>query len=142
MPDSPLALTLSLLVLSGCFLSLWKGSPAERLGGAVVLANLLLTALVAAFLPAESRGVGELVVDGLTAVALLVVVLIYSSLWLGGVMLLYAALFTLHAFYFVTERVHDRLHAIVNNLDTIGVTICLVIGTAVAWRHRARQVTA
>jgi hypothetical protein len=142
MPDSPLALTLSLLVLSGCFLSLWKGSPAERLGGAVVLANLLLTALVAVFLPADSRGVGELVVDGLTAAALLVVVLIYSSLWLGGVMLLYAALFTLHAFYFVTERAHDRLHAIVNNLDTIGVTICLVIGTAVAWRHRTRRALA
>jgi hypothetical protein len=138
MPDSPLALTLTLLVLSGCFLSLWKGSPAERLGGGVVLANLLLTVLVAAFVPIDAVAVAELVVDGLTALGLLAVVLIYSSLWLGGVMLLYAVLFTLHAYYFVTERAHDRLHAIVNNLDTIGVTWCLVIGTLVAWRRRAR----
>jgi hypothetical protein len=138
MPDSPLALTLSLLVLSGCFLSLWKGSAAERLGGGVVLANLLCTVLVSAFLPADSRAVGELVVDGLTALGLLAIVLLYGSLWLGGVMLLYAVLFTLHAYYFVTERANDRLHAIVNNLDTIGVTLFLVTGTLVAWRRRTR----
>jgi hypothetical protein len=139
MPASPLLLTLWLLVLAGCFFSLWKGGPPERLGAWVVLANLLLLMLVETFLPVEVQPVSELVIDGLTAVALLGVVLIYGSLWLGGAMLLYAVQFTLHAYYFVTERrSNDRLHAIVNNIDFMGIIICLVIGAAVAWRARAR----
>ena len=59
-----------------------------------------------------------------------------ASLWLGGVMLLYALQFSSHAFYIVTERASDRLHAIINNLDFTGVVVCLVSGTIVAWRRR------
>jgi hypothetical protein len=138
MPASLLALTLSLLVLSGCLFSLWKGGPAERVGGGVVLATLLLTILATTFLPVGVQPIAELVIDGLAALALLAVVLIYGSLWLGGAMLLYAAQFSLYAFYFVTERPNDRLHAIVNNADFMGITFFLVIGTAMAWRARAR----
>jgi hypothetical protein len=138
MPASLLALTLSLLVLSGCLFSLWKGGPAERVGGGVVLATLLLTILATTFLPVGVQPIAELVIDGLAALALLAVVLIYGSLWLGGAMLLYAAQFSLYAFYFVTERPNDRLHAIVNNADFMGITFFLVFGTAMAWRARAR----
>ena len=138
MPASLLALTLSLLVLSGCLFSLWKGGPAERVGGGVVLATLLLTILATTFLPVGVQPIAELVIDGLAALALLAVVLIYGSLWLGGAMLLYAAQFSLYAFYFVTERPNDRFHAIVNNADFMGITFFLVIGTAMAWRARAR----
>ena len=60
----------------------------------------------------------------------------------SGAMLLYAAQFTLYAFYFVTERPIDRFHAIVNNLDFSGITWCLVIGTAVAWRRRVKLAAA
>jgi len=142
MPASLLAQVLSLLVLSGCLFSLWKGGPAERVGGGVVLASLLLTILATTFLPVGAQPIAELVIDGLAALALLAVVLIYSSLWLGGAMLLYAAQFSLYAYYFVTERPNDRLHAIVNNADFMGITFFLVIGTAVAWRARARMAAA
>ena len=101
MPDSPLLISLWLLVLAGCFFSFWKGGAPERLGAAVVLANLLLMMLIDTFLPVGSRPVGALVIDGLTAAGLLGVVLVYASLWLGGTMLLYALQFTLHAYYFV-----------------------------------------
>jgi len=138
MPASLLAQTLSLLVLSGCLFSLWKGGPAERVGGGVVLATLLLTILATTFLSVGVQPIAELVIDGLAALALLAVVLIYGSLWLGGAMLLYAAQFSLYSFYFVTERPNDRLHAIVNNADFMGITFFLVIGTAMAWRARAR----
>ena len=108
----------------------------------MVLANLLLVMLVDTFLPVGSQPVGELIIDGLTAVGLLGVVLLYGSLWLGGAMLLYAVQFSLHAFYFVTERTPDRLHAILNNIDFSGIIGCLVIGTAVAWRRHARAAVA
>ena len=88
--------------------------------------------------PAASSGVFGLVVDGLTAVGLLIMVLRHASLWLGGVMLLYAIKFSLHAFYFVTAREPDVLHAVINNIDFMGVVFCLVAGTIVAWRNRSR----
>ncbi|HEX5262761.1 MAG TPA: hypothetical protein VFW13_04505, partial [Phenylobacterium sp.] len=106
------------------------------------LATLLLTILATTFLPVGIQPIAELVIDGLAALALLAVVLIYGSLWLGGAMLIYAAQFTLYAYYFVTERPNDRFHAIVNNADFVGITLCLVIGTAVAWRGRVRRAAA
>ena len=141
MPATLLPQIIALLGLFGCLLSLWKGGPAERIGGGVVLSTLLLTILSATFLPPGGQPIAELVIDGLAALSLLGVVLLYGSLWLGGAMLLYAAQFSLYAYYFVTERPNDRFHAIVNNLDFSGITWCLIIGTLVAWRRRARAVT-
>jgi hypothetical protein len=137
MPDSLLPQVISLFGLAGCLFSLWKGGPPERVGGGVVLATLLLTILATTFLPVGGQPIAELVIDGMAALALLAVVLIYGSLWLGGAMLLYAAQFSLYAYYFVAEKPNDRFHAIVNNCDFIGITACLIIGTAVAWRRRA-----
>jgi hypothetical protein len=141
-PSDPLVFVALSLVVAGCLFSLWKGGPPERLGGAIVLTNTILVFMLDRFLPREALPVGELVIDGLTAVGLLGVVLVYGSLWLGGAMLLYAVQFSLHAFYFVTERTPDRLHAILNNIDFSGIIGCLVIGTAVAWRRRARTAVA
>jgi hypothetical protein len=140
-PLDPIIFVALATVLAGCLFSLWKGGPAERIGGAIVLVNILLVLIMDIF-PLHSQAVIELAVDGLTAMGLLAVVLIYGSLWLGGAMLLYALLFTMHAFYFVTERAPDRLHGIVNNADTVGIIWCLVIGTALAWRKRTRLAAA
>ena len=135
---TPLSIVLLLLGISGCLFAFWKGGPAERAGAGVILANLLLMWAGGRVLASASTGVFGLVIDGLTAAALLIVALRYASLWLGGVMLLYALEFTLRAFYFVTERPWDLLHVIVNNLDFMGVVFCLVTGTAVSWRRRIR----
>jgi hypothetical protein len=134
----PIVFVALAVVLAGCLFSVWKGGQAERIGGVIVLSNTLLVWAIAMFATASVQSVAELVVDGLTALGLLAVVLIYGSLWLGGAMLLYGLQFTLHAFYFVTERAPDRLHAIINNLDFSGILWCLVIGTAVAWRRRTK----
>jgi hypothetical protein len=138
----PIGFVATALVLAGCLFSLWQGGRSERLGGAVVLANTLLVAVIGFLMPHSSQAVPELVVDGLTAMGLLAVVLVYGSLWLGGAMLLYAMQFTLHAFYFVTERAPDNLHALLNNLDFGGIILCLVVGTAIGWRRRSRAVAA
>jgi hypothetical protein len=50
-------------------------------------------------------------------------------------MILQAVQFSLHAYYLVGERPHDRSYAIVNNIDTLGVLLCILVGTLLAWRQ-------
>ena len=59
----------------------------------------------------------QLAGDLVCAVTLLMLVVRYASLWLGAAMLLQAVQFSLHAYYLVTDRPHDLIHAWVNNLD-------------------------
>ena len=133
---SPVAIALALTVFAGCGFALLKGGTAERGGGILVLANLVLLGCADLIQRSASAGVFGLVVDGMTALGLLGITLRFGSLWLGAAMLLYAAQFSLHAFYFVTERPLDNLHAIINNIIFVGVMWSLVFGTAVAWRAR------
>jgi hypothetical protein len=119
-----------------CLFALWKGGFPERFGGGLIVGIILLTRLVDGVTPDSALPVIRLASDGLTAVGLLVIALAYGSLWIGGAMLLYAAQFTLYSYYFVTERPPDLFQAVVNNLDFLGIHLCLVIGTLVAWRRR------
>ena len=61
----------------------------------------------------------------------------YMSQWLGVAMLLQAIQFSLHAYYLVGELPRDRTYALINNLDSIGVLACILIGTLMTWRRRA-----
>jgi hypothetical protein len=135
---SPIVAGLTVLVIGACAFAFWKGGQAERLGAAVILTNLALSWAANGIHYRAFYEVFGLVLDGLTAVVLLVIVLRYASGWLGAVMLLYGLQFTLHAYYFVTQRPFDHLHAVVNNSDFMGVVWCVVIGTALAWRKRVR----
>jgi hypothetical protein len=130
------------IALAVCLLALWKGGPPERFGAGLILAIVILQRVIS-FILAPSIGhfppvdpVIRLIGDGVTAVGLLGISLRYASLWLGGAMLLYAAQFTLHSYYFVTHRPNDNFHAAVNNIDFVGIILCLAIGTAVSWRRR------
>jgi hypothetical protein len=80
----------------------------------------------------------RLIEDGLTAVALLAIAVRYASFWLGGAMLLYAALFAVHAFYFVLGRAPDFMYTVVIDVCFLGVSICLGVGSFVSWRQRVR----
>ena len=136
MPTSPIVLGLIALTLGISLFALWKGSPAERLGGAVVGANVLLSVFSGLFLPPPFEPLYRLTLDGLTALGLLVIAVRYASFWLGGAMLLYAAQFSLHAFYMVTSRSVDLTHMRINNVNFLGISICLAVGTIVGWRRR------
>jgi hypothetical protein len=81
--------------------------------------------------------VAHLANDALLGVGFLIVAVLYGSLWLGGAMLFQAAQFSLHAVYFVTDRLHDDLYAKINNIDTMGLMLCIVAGSIVAWRRTA-----
>jgi hypothetical protein len=96
-----------------------------------MLPMIVLTALKAPDFPTL-----ELVGDGLTAIALLVLLIIYGRLWLGAAMLFQAAQFALHSFYLVAERKHDLFHAVVNNLNFLGIMLSMAIGTVMALRRR------
>ncbi len=138
---SPIILALTFFTFAVCALGLWQGGRPERLGAAIVLANQALT-FVMTYLFSERAAVGALVqlaLDGLTAAALLLVVLRYGKPWLGVAMLLYAAQFALHSFYLVTERPNDTLHAVANNAIFVGVNLSLAAGIVAAMLKR-RQI--
>ena len=126
------------LVFGACGFALWKGGPPERLGAALFLAVALLSAAVQAAIPEPTRSVLILLIDVLLGVGFLIVAVRYANLWLGGVLLFHGVQFSLHAYYFVTSRPHNFLHAVINNIDVVGALVCLTAGTlATIWRSRA-----
>jgi hypothetical protein len=128
-------LFLDLVSVTGALFAVWKGGTAERIAAAILLANVAI-GVTGAWLAPDSDGLIRLANDGLAAAALLVVTIRYGAPWMGGVMLFYAAQFSLHSYYLVTDRPPDYLYAAVNNINWSGTLWCLVIGAAVAWRRR------
>jgi hypothetical protein len=124
-----------LLILLVCLMAFLKGSAPERFGAAIILADLVLGMVGESITRSQML---VLVRDGLTALALLFIVLRYASWWLGAVMLLYALQFALQAYYFVLERPRDHLLVAINNADFLAVSLCLAAGTMAAWLHRRR----
>ena len=142
MPDLSIRLLINLFSVLGAVFALWKGGMAERSAAVIVIANALLGE-AGHWLAPDAEGVFRLINDGLSALVLLGVTLRYGAPWMGGVMLFYAAQFSLHSYYLVVGRPdNDFLHALINNIDYSGIIWCLIIGTAVAWRARLRRVRA
>jgi hypothetical protein len=141
MPDLTLRLLINIFSVLGALFAFWKGGTAERAAAGIVVLNVIIGQCSEWFAPG-SEGIIRLVNDGLTALVLLAVTVRYAALWMGGVMLFFAAQFSLHSFYLVTERPSDYLHALINNIDFCGIIWCLIIGTAVAWRARVRHTRA
>lgn len=131
------AYALFLIMLAFCLASgvfaLVKGGKPERIGAAIILANLVAVGANDILLHDQRI---LLTIDGLTAVALLPLTLRYASIWLGAVMLLYGLQFGLHAFYFVLERPKDALHVWVNNANFFAISAALAIGTIMSLMRR------
>ncbi|RAK59206.1 hypothetical protein DJ021_05020 [Phenylobacterium hankyongense] len=134
MPD-PISLLIIALSVGACLFALIRGGPAERLAGGVILASLVVSLLSNWLAPRDLAPTISLAGDGIVALAILFVTLSYGKAWLGAAMLLFAGQFALHAFYLVTGRAPDLLHAMVNNFNIIAIIICLVIGTLAARRE-------
>lgn len=131
------------LVLIGAGLLAWaKGGTAERLGAALKIITSASALIVHHTLKLESISGALLIADGLLAVGFLALAVRYASLWLGGAMILQGVQFSLHGYYLVTERSFDRLYSIINNLNTYGVIACILVGTLIAWRRRAKTTQA
>ena len=125
------------LVLAICALAWIKGDRPVRLGVVMVLAAALAAMAIHQFSPPEWQATLLLADDGFLAMGFLFLALRYASVWLGGAMILQAVQFSLHAFYFVADRPHDRLYSTINNIDSLGVLFCILVGALLAWRKRA-----
>ncbi|WP_233282174.1 hypothetical protein [Caulobacter vibrioides] len=69
---------------------------------------------------------------------LLLLALRHATAWLGLSVLLQGVQFSLHAYYLVADKLYDKLYATVNNLVTLGVLCCLLVGVALAARRAAK----
>ncbi len=135
MQNTSIGLLIDLVSVLGALFAMWKGGFAERVTAVVVILNVI-TGEVAYILVPISEAMIRLFNDGITALVLLGVTVRFGALWMGGVMLFFAAQFSLHSYYLGTDRPHDFLHALINNIDFSGIIGCLIIGTAVVWRQR------
>jgi len=125
------------VIFTVCALALVKGGPAERFGAMIVLSTTLGVELIHMLAPQDMQSLLLLGIDGLIAGGFLLIALRYTSLWLGAAMLLQAVQFSLHAYYLVTQLPLDRNYKVINNIDTGGVLLCILIGTVMTWRQRA-----
>ena len=137
MPNVPVGTLIDIFSVLGALFAVWKGGVAERSAAIVVIANVLI-GQTEWFAPG-SGGLIRIINDGITALVLLVITVRYAALWMGGMMLFFAAQFSMHSYYLVTERPNDYWHALINNVDFSGIIWCLIIGTLVAWRARSRR---
>jgi hypothetical protein len=116
--------------------AVWKGDTAARIAGIVSALNALLLPVSRMVLQQHVGEVVQLAVDFVWAIGLLMLVVRFAHRWLGVTMLLQAVQFSLHAYYLVMERPLDHIHAWVNNLDTLGISLSIIAGTVLAWRRR------
>jgi hypothetical protein len=132
-------------VLVGVFLfAMWKGDLPERIGATANLgAGLVATAFVATslqhILSPDTQSILLLAVDAALAACFLYLALRYASLWVGAALLFQSVQFSLHAYYLVMGAHHDFNYKIINNLDTSGINLALLLGTALAWRRRSKE---
>lgn len=131
------ALLWALLLVVSAF-AYFRGGPPERGGAIVVVVVTVASAIGDITMPEHAFLIARLMAEGAAALGFLIIAIRYGSMWLGGVMLLQASQFSLHAFYFVTERAHDTPYVIVNNLNFLGILACLTAGTLAASRRRRR----
>jgi hypothetical protein len=136
---------LQLLILFGWMLILgvsllaWRlGGPVERQVAALVVIMSLAITLIGVMPDRGMQKPAYFLVDGLFGAGLLILALRYTTAWLGVAVLLQAAQFSLHAYYLVAGKMYDDLYAMVNNLVSLGVLLCLVAGCLLAWRKRKR----
>lgn len=130
-----IATILLALCLLICVFALIVGGGSEQIGAGIIIANLVAGVINERWLHSDLT---HLAIAGVTALVLLAVAVRYASLWLGGVMLLYALQFALDAYYMVLGQKHDTLFLVANNVLFSTVTLCLAVGTAFTWRRRVQ----
>ena len=137
----PFAQAIAVAIILTAGFAAWKGDRAERWGGLMNLAALVLVWTIhniRALVDIGDPATLLLVADGALALGFLLLAIRYASFWIGGAMILQAVQFSLHAYYLIGEVPHDRFYSRVNNIDTIGILVVIISGAALAWRKRER----
>lgn len=126
------------IILAVCVFAYVKGERAERWGALVVLSGSIYALMINMLTPKGIQPALLLLGEGAMGVAYLMMAMRYPAAWLGVVVLLQAIQCSLHAYYFVGQRPRDLTYAVVNNVDTLGILICLTVGAVLAWRRSAK----
>lgn len=137
MSMSPLLMFMLAVIFSVCIFAVVKGGPAERRAGLIFAAAAIGVEVIHSFAPRDLQGGLLLAMDGFVAGGFLLLALRYANVWLGVAMLLQGIQFSLHAYYFVAGGHRGNTYAMINNLDSAGVLLCMLVGTIIAWRKRA-----
>lgn len=98
-----------------------QGGRAERLGAAWFAINMAVSAI--ANVLGHDEPVVHLVEDGIFAVGLLPLAMIFVSYWIGLVTLIAAALFSLEALYLLNDWPTDNTYAWLNNCLWLSVPL-------------------
>jgi hypothetical protein len=110
------------LVMGACAAFAYRqGGRAEQLGAAWFAINMVVS-LVSIFFGNDAPVV-HLVEDGIFAVGLLPLAMIFVSYWIGLVTLIAAALFSLEALYLLNDWPTDLTYAWVNNCLWLSVPL-------------------
>ena len=139
MPIGLAAQLLWIAILAVCGLAYLRGGTAERLGAGLILVLALAFQAVNAWAPESQRAIPHLVLDGVLALGFMILALRYASAWLGLIMVLQGVQFSLHAFYFVTQKTPGLTYAVVNNLVTWGALMGILWGIFAYWRLQRRS---
>ena len=130
---------LTLFTVGACLFAFVAGSTAERMAAGVIVLNIAVGYAAQDYFPDIADSI-RMANDGLAALVLLVLAVLYAAPWLGGCMLFYAAQFGLHSYFLVLQLSNNSsLHSTLNNFNFFGVTCCLLAGAWVTSRRRARR---
>lgn len=114
-----------------------QGDRAEKLGAAWFALNLAVNIATSVFGLGGDGPVVHLVEDGIFAVGLLPMAMIFVSYWIGLVTLIAAALFSLEALYLLNDWPTDLTYAWVNNTLWLAVPLVfLSAGGSMFFKHR------
>lgn len=130
-----------LLILVVAGFAWWKGATAEREGALAVVIAWLITLALQALLPHNHQLRVIAAVDGLLALALLVVAFRHSSLWLGMAMVLQGGVLAVHSLA-LGEAISARQYYIALNLASSAMLWAIVFATIGSWMNRSRQAKA
>lgn len=126
-------------LILGVSLLAWRlGGRVERQVALLVVVMSLAITLIGLIPDKAIQKPSYFLVDGLFGAGLMVMAMRYTTAWLGVAVLLQAAQFSLHAYYLVGGKMYDTFYAMVNNLVSLGVLVCLTAGCLLAWRKRRR----
>jgi hypothetical protein len=125
-----------LIIGSSAVFAFRQGDTAER-RGILWLALNMLASIVASGFGLESP-TAHLVEDGLFALGLLPLAVIYVSYVVGVLTLIATGLFTLEAFYLINERPSDSLYAWINNGLWLSVPLVFLASGCMNMSRRRR----
>jgi hypothetical protein len=118
-----------------------RGAPAERYGAALILVINVISDLAMAIVSPHVPQMVLFWLDFLLALGLLLITFRYSSLWLGGAMLLQSLMLFMHAMALGGDELSSYAFMYVNNGVSWLMYLCLFGATLMSWHstRRARR---